>query len=576
MALGGIRSRLSERTMPIPRKNVRPMRENDDMSPSNALLIPRKRQLFDWDHINLGANVDLTSSESDLSSSSLDQERGDLELDTTPKKDPAVDQTTFEWVRNLVALRRNKLQSSLEDHSYRTTGKGWLHDQHKALENGSIPVTFKCILAASGVSRLYNKCRDDFRKPEYRSRYWNWSINFILLIDFFIDNGNVDVTVKSPKKYHDLIPFLHNCNTQKSQGNLSAQRDQLLTAIGVKWDLPTPESEDDDGESSESSFSDSVADETWELPTKSKTETRPRRKVQTRKAQKRTRGTVERDLYISKRKMRTPSPPSQNQRPAPTRQALITWAAQMFELRRHYNKAKGNEELYDIPHNQLQLKIWMNTEAARCTMGLLSETCCGILLAAEILDSSEDIIIGEDSKNWGEGFVLYLDYMLHKGDIPYKLANFMYGCRRTAIKRSLASERDALLCGVDGGWLESSEMQLFVFSKEKRRSERVTSAKHKRARAEDVETYDNGHVVEVLIDSGTVRDQRIARKKRKQATLKVTQMLSSMIGGEVAVTVEGRNPTRAERDAREWVLRAGAKDFDLYARNWFRAAVTHE
>lgn len=564
--------------MPIPRKNLRPVQiqRNDDMSPTRALLIPRKRQLFDWDHINLGANVDISSSDSELSDSSLGRERGNFDLDTTSGKTLDVDPSTLDWVRNLISLRKSKHQSSPDDLSFRTTGKGWLQDQHKALEDGTIPITFKCILAASGVSRLYNKCRDDFKKPEYRSRYWNWSINFMLLVDYFIDNGNVNVTEKSPTKYHDLIPFLGNCNTQKSLGHLSTQRDQLLTAIGIKWDVrPEPESEDD-AEKSDSSSSDGVADETWEMPTKSNMRTRPRRKVQTRKTQKRTRGVIERDAYMSKHRNTSPSPPQTVHRPNLSRSAVITWASRMFELRRHYKKENSSDERYEIPHNRLHLKIWMNTEAARCPMGLLSGTCCGILLAADILDDPNRIEIDEDSKRWGVGFVSYLDYMVAKGDVPYEVANFMYSCRKSSLKRTLASERDALLCGVDDGWLESREMQLFLFTKDKRRSDRVVGSKNKRGLAEDRENYGNGHVVEIVVDSGNVRDERIARKKRKQATLKVTQMLSSMIGGEVAVTVEGRKPTRAERDAREWVLRASAKDFDLYARNWFRAAVTPE
>lgn len=524
--------------------------------------------------------MDLTSSESDLSDLSTEDERkdrGNFLLDPKSAKGPEVDRATFAWVSNLMAVRKNKLQLSPEDHGFRTTGKGWLQDQHKALEKGTIPVTYKCILAASGVSRLYNKCRDEFRQPQYRSRYWNWSVNFILLIDFYIEKGNINVTESSPKKYHALIPFLSNCKNQKSLGHLSAQREQLLTALGVTWDDDRPAEEDD--ESSDSSGTDNIADETWEMPAsnKSPTRTRPKRRVPTRRTQPR-RPVVNENPHTSKRtaKARSPSPllihPNRN------RKSLAEWGRKMFELRHHFKKSKGTQESYDFPHDKLPLKVWMHAEVARGTTGALSSTCCAILQAAELLDPSDAPEIDEECVRWGRGFIAYVDYVIRKGSLSLELAKFMFDCCCFFYRNSLPIDRDSLLGGVNVNWCAAKEMEKYKYVKETRRSERGFRDKNKRALIgregeEDGNPPRSGHVVEVLLDSGSVRDDRPTRKKRKKSALLVTKMLSSMIEGEVAVAVEGRTRTRAERDAKEWVLRAGAKDFDIYGRNWFREAV---
>lgn len=558
--------------MPLPRKNVEPSRRRDDDS-EDCVVTTRKRPLFDWDDMGLGLEVPLSSSESVYSDTS--SEHGAFELSSAAAKRNDVHQPTFEWVRNLIDCRKAKHQkAALDDHGFRTSGKGWLRDQHKALEDGTIPVTFKCIIAASGISKLFNKCRDDFRKPEYRSRYWSWSVNFILLIDYFIDFGNINITEKAAKKYQELSSYLAQCKEQKKQGSLSAQRDQLLTALGMVWDSEESSSDEDIG-SSDESYGDSQADETWEMPSKHKSSPRPKRGLKARDSRKRKRGAPTREAV--KPNTREESPPPYRLPVIPVRRSLTSWAKQMLEVRRHYRKQRGDDDLYDIPSDQLSLRIWMNAETARCSTGALSDVCCGILKAAEMADADDVGHLHPECEAWAKGFVAFLDFFIKKKKPRDEAVNFLYECRKGALSGTLPADRDAILRGVDENWLDSEEVKACVFIKEKKRSEVLTHVREQNnARKHEVDDF-NGQVVEVVLDSGTNNiDETVVRRKRRKTATVVRQMLSSMIGGEVAVTVEGRNPTPAERDAKEWVLRAGAKAFDVYARNWFRAAIAEK
>lgn len=580
--------------MPLPRKNVT-KRVRDDDERLDIYVRARKPQMFDWDDMGLGLDMPLSSSNSDVYS---DKSSDRYDLVITPKnskisKSPKVPKSskssarkeaqssTHDWIRNLIECRKEKYQKSApDDHGFRTMGKGWLLDQHKALHDGTIPVTYKCIIAASGISSLFNNCREEFMRPEYRSRYWAWSINFILLIDHFIDFGHINVNERSRGRYQPLIAFLNQCKAQKSNGSLPQQRDQLLTALGLVWDT-VEEEEADEVESSDDNSGDNQNDKTWQMPSKLRSWPVRKRDTKKRSTRKRKRGTCTREKTASAvRQTRETSPPplyTTYHPTPPSREALRAWAKKILTLRTFYRKRMVDDDLYDIPSSRVSLRVWMNAEVARCSAGVLREVCRGILLAAEMADRSEVDQLNADCEKWGKGFVAYIDCVLRKGKLLQIVIDFLCDCRKRALSDSLALDCDALLSGVDDDWMESKLMKTCVFQKEKARSDRMARL-HQRApriSGQDLEEDDvqmNGHVVEINLDTDSSVEEVDAPKKRGRTEHLVSQMLTEMIDGEVGKTVEGRNPTAAERRAKEWVLNAGAKTFDAYAKNWFRSA----
>lgn len=581
--------------MPLPRKNVTTgIRAEDERL--DIYVRARKPQLFDWDDMGLGLGVPMSSSDSDgYSDPSSDR----YDSIVTPKsskttKSPRTcrssknlarkdaQNSTDEWVRNLIECIKKKQQKNAPDeHGFRTTGKGWLIDQHKALEDGTIPVTFKCIMAASGISALYNSCRDNFMRPEYRSRYWAWSVNFILLIEHYIDFGNINVSDKSPRKYKPLIDFLSQCKAQKNNGNLSQQRDQLLTAMGIIWDRVVEE-EVDDVESSDDNSGDNQADETWQMPSKLKPSPARKRNTKKRNTRKRKRDTTSREevAAVARRTREESLPPlyTAYHPIPPSREVLRAWARKILSLRTFYRKRMVEGDLYDIPSSRVSLRVWMNAEVARCSAGVLSEVCRGVLLGAEMANRNEVDQLGEDCERWGKGFIAYIDYILRRGKLVQVVIDFLCDCRRERLNGILAPDREALLSGVDESWMESKYMKTCIFQKEKARrdrlarfNQRASSLVSNQNLANDVDM--NGHIVEISLDSDSSIAEIVPPCKRGRSENLVSQMLTTMIGGEVGQAVEGRNPTDAERRAKEWVQSAEAEAFDVYATNWFRAAV---
>eukprot|EP00177_Eucheuma_denticulatum_P003294 GFKZ01005948.1.p1 GENE.GFKZ01005948.1~~GFKZ01005948.1.p1 ORF type:complete len:576 (-),score=75.62 GFKZ01005948.1:836-2563(-) len=572
--------------MPLPRKNVsRDVPRNDEHL--DIIVEARKPEMFDWDEMGLGLGAPSTSSSSSHSDDTLShgtlvilpEKPKPTKLAKTPKtpKKPPLDKSQIEaseWVRNLIECRKEKRDRiSLDDHGFRTTGKGWLVDQHKALADGSISVTFKCIIAASDISEAFNECRDTFKRPEYRSRYWSWAVNFILLVDYYIDNGNIKVTPKAPDEYKPLIEFLKQCKAQKNSGNLALQRDHLLTAMGIVWDKVKPEveNEEDEEEISDDSSVDNQEDETWQLPSKHKIQPRSASKRTSRKRKRRAspRGKAPRGL----RQKVSECPPLQSvQRPAPpTPDALRAWSRKIVTLRGYYRKTPVEDDIYVFPASRMPLRIWMNAEVGRCSAGILSEICSGILLAAEMADRSEVGQLSTDCENWGRGFIAYLDYFLRNGKPLQICIDFLYDCWRRYQTRILTPDRGALLSGVDENWFDSRHMKKCVLLKEKALRESRLRAPTIIPRKESNPAA-NGHFTTVASDYDSSVECVNVPKKRKKAGNLVQQMLTSMIGGEIAATIEGRNPTAAERRAKEWVLSAEAETINAYAKRWFRAA----
>lgn len=572
--------------MPLPRKNVsRDVPRNDEHL--DIIVTARKPEMFDWDRMGLGLSAAPATSSSGHSDDTLSH--GTLVIlpekpkpakpskaaksPTKPPPDKAQIEAS-EWVRNLIECRKEKRdRTALDDHGFRTTGKGWLVDQHKALEDSSISVTFKCIIAASDISEAFNECRETFKRPEYRSRYWSWAVNFILLVDYYIDNGNIKVTQKAPDEYKPLIEFLKQCKAQKNSGNLALQRDHLLTAMGIVWDKERPEvdNEEDEEEISDDTSVDNQEDETWQLPSTHKIQPRSTSKRTSRKRKRRAspRGKTPRG---PQEKIPEYPPLQLLQRPAPpTPEALLTWSRKIVTLRSFYRKKPVEDEIYVFPASRMPLRIWMNAEVGRSSAGVLSEICSGILLAAEMADRSEVGQLSKEYETWGRGFIAYLDYVLRNGKPSQTCIDFLYDCWRRYQTGTLTPDRDALLRGVDEKWLDSKHMKKCVLLKEKALRESRLRATRKVSRKQS-NSDANGHFTEVVSDcESSVELVDVPKKRRKTGNL-VQQMLTSMIGGEIAVTIEGRNPTAAERRAKEWVLSAEAETINAYAKRWFRAA----
>lgn len=552
----------------------------------------RKAQLFDWDDMGLGLEMEVSSGTTSGSEQSL------LKQPTRfPSKVPVrhlsrsspkplanssftanhdkegasfsyTPQPTSEWVGNLVELRKFRGSAKESDVSSSAV-REWLLEQHRALDAHTIPVTLKCILAASGVSSRFNKCRNDFLKPEYRSRYWSWSENFISLLDFYIYHGHVKVSHNSGESKasnQKLKLFIQTSQVQKNQGRLSDHREKLLSAIGIKWqdgdsknDSEDEGQDEDEGEEEDCS---SGADETWEMPSKdnNRKSERLQKKLDARKRQ--------RSKSIDTLKEPQPSivgrlkPPVQQ-----SRRSMLQWAKRIVEIREYFRK--GNT--YDIPADRPYLLIWMNAEIARSSTGTLSIMCCAILKAAKLVDAIS-VSIDASSEKWCKAYMEFLDFHmdLERSNAsvkraPQRITDFLYDCREAVIDCELSDERAALLKAVDDGWLQSKLMEISIARNGNKPQPRKYSGGDGNLLS--------GHVVEVVLDSGKNTDESVhSKKKRKKSNTLCKQMVSSMIKGIVGESIEGRPRTDAERDAEEWVSRAGAKALNNYARNWFRTA----
>ena len=551
---------------------------------SDTLLIKptKKKQLFDWDDIGLGLEMDVSSGTTSGSDASIPRSRAPIPADPNPPSlshlqsqmisESDIPQPSEEWVRNLVELRRAKLRQA--ENFVGAGGQEWLEEQHRALEKGVMPVTLNCILAASGISSRFDKSRNDFMKLEYRSRYWHWAENFMALIDYFISHGHIRVAQKPSKKYQRLINFVDSSQKQKDEGKLSAHRDQLLTALGMQWEEKRKYYESDEDEESDSDsddLEDTNADETWEAPATGDDSPRGRR-PDLRKRQRR-QPVEEVNDFVSKSWKTTSRPPIVE----PRRRSMLEWGKQFVEIRQYFKK--GNT--YAIPSNRPHLQIWMNTEIARGSTGTLSAMCCAVLKAARLADSFESVVIDSSCEAWCRTYIDYVDFVLEHEDrgasakrAPQRVTDFLFDCREDVIDRLISQDKTSLLRAVDEGWLQSKLMETSI-SRNSRKQIRKKRSFRNSERAAPADSYESeGAVVEeVVLDYGNhAEEPSSSRKKRKKSNLLCQKMVSSMIKGIVGENIEGRKRTAAEKDAEAWVVNAGAKALNTYARNWFRTA----
>lgn len=484
-----------------------------------------------------------------------------------------IQKTSDVWVKNLMQCRKVSKQQAVNEPGHESL-KAWVSEQHRRYKSATIPVLHKCLIAATGISKLFNQCQDEFKKPEYRPLYWHWATKYVELIDYRNEHGNLKITEKSPPEYRHLLEFIQTCKAKKSSGFLTDERVNLLTSIGIKWD-PIPkevfDSEEEESSSDESD-NDTSEDETWELPTsKSKRyPTRASKRNATRRVATRS---------SSRMATRNNSRPSRNDgngsssslppfRPTmPSANALQAWARRIMKLREYYtDDDSDNEEKYDIPWEELSEKIWMNKEVSRCTAGAVIESCRGVLLAMEMADDEQVGELSEDAKIWGEGLVALIDYVKRNGRLYTDLTEFLCSNRKLLMDGVLSTDRAALLKGVYPTWAESAAMRYSQEMKKKKDLQR-----RKRSREELISP--KREVIDV--DALESDEEQVVRKRAKSEKF-ASEMVSGMINAQLAKSA-GKSITEDQSRAVEYMSRHGAEALDAYAAAWFeRAGVVHK
>ncbi|KAI0558627.1 hypothetical protein FGB62_198g014 [Gracilaria domingensis] len=489
-----------------------------------------------------------------------------------------------DWVRNLIELRR--WRQLPQTTALTSATREWISEQHRALENASLPILLKCVLTVCNASPTFHDCRKDFLRPEYRNRYWSWCLTFIRLIDYHLDYGHVKVHLRGGQRYKPLMLFIQNAQTQKEEGSLPDLKEQLLSAVGVQWDRTEQVSPFD--MQAEVDPSDDFHLEgneiEWDMvPAAVGTSRKMKMDSLSQRTKKRRRLGSAHATY-----------PSPNSKPHSSmfdsgyyagmtgaqngRRSILDWARHIVALRAYFREGKG----YEIPPDHTNLTIWMLSEKARSVAGTLPAICCCVLRVTKVTDAVDDTVyISEECESWCMCYVEFLDFAL-KADKPgyanrkppTSVTDFMFDCRQNVIECTLSEERSALLRAVDEHWLESKLMDLSI------RRNRAKLGVRQLKRVEDANSF--ASVEEIELDSGTYQDllryeprrRPVAPKKAKSVNTgkQCKAMISAMIKGVIGETIEGRKRTAAEKEAEEWVSESGTQALNNYARLWFRDA----
>ena len=596
---------------PVVRKSTGGVTSSDDDAfshhlrrSSNTIFRPRRQSqqptqrtsksssqqnFFHFEQTGLALDMDvsgITSESNDERPTVVPKQSSNAKLPTksqakslTPPKNRTPPIST--WVRTLVALRKVfNVDKSLA--LAKASEKQWLREQLIALDENTIPVTLKCILAASGISKRFSDCRDTFLRPEYRARYWDWSRKYIALLDYFVLNGNSDVHPRSTK-YANIVQFITTCRSQRDSGSLPPQRVELLSALKLKWQEKQKDIDSDLEDESEQE-EDSKTDETWSLTNEKRSVPLRRRKSLRTSLRKRKRS--QKSSYVELDDDSIDEEDSDSGKFKPLLKpiprdpkAVRLWAKRFIQLRRFFKSG----DKYEIPDDRPELTIWMNTELAKRSMGTLTPVCGGILNVARLGERSDMMEIEPKCQVWCTGYIEYIDFSyrhrrtgISYNEAPERLTDFLFDCWRSYNDFTMTEELQALLKAVDMNWLDSSLMKISKFRNKPRRPRMKKKKKGHHA-----------YIDEVVIDSGTVHDlddsdveppiapAEYKTNRNKRASQMCDQMVSSMIKGIVAENIVGREKTEAERFAEEWVSNAGPQALNQYARNWFRTA-THD
>ncbi|PXF43657.1 hypothetical protein BWQ96_06562 [Gracilariopsis chorda] len=572
---------LRPKTRPHSRKSTDRNKNQSKGRPSGKQVWPLssdEASSADWNEV--------TQIESPLPSRNRRRSLRSARRSVPPSHGEETTQTTEDWTRSLVELRKHRIRSNPT--LLNSATRKWLNEQHQALESASLPVLKKCMLAVASASYVFRHCRDDFRKSEYRGRYWSWCETFLRLIDYSISHGTDSLTQMDAQVPASLKSFVLNAHTQKENGTLSSQKEQMLIAVGI----PLREGVLSEGKRHKSLLSISTDDQSSSadddrdnMGGSALVARKTRRKLISRRStRKRRRSPAAQSSFRPVRTRGRQSKPhssafdsgysgvvdSENGRPS-----LLDWARHIVELRAYFEEGKG----YEIPPDRPYLSIWMNAEMARSVAGTLPAICCCILRVTEVTDSVDDTVyISEECEKWCKSYVEYLDFALENGEFGHDIhkasssvTDFMYDCRQNLIEYTLSEERSALLRAVDHKWLESKLLDLSI----KRNQAKLGAAQRKQRETEDpIE-----RVEETVLDSWTRYDTKQvdqrkletqSKRKRPKIGKECQAMLSEMIKGFVGETIEGRKRTATEKKAEEWVSRTGANALNTYAQKWFR------
>lgn len=440
------------------------------------------------------------------------------------------------WVRHLLSSRRrarkegpvNNWHSGVSANS----DEAWLRTQRDALTSGTLSVTLKCVLAAAEISPIFSVHATDFQKPEYRTHYWVWCKRFIKLVDFVTDDHRSDPNAcqNVPDAFEEMPAFVRNMRDQRAQGLLPQPKEALLSALGVRW---SPQPGVDSDNSNSASKRGHEGEKGSEHPGSSNSD---RGRESERKRRR-----SEADNGADKNE------PKGSDKNNSSRQAMKKWAAEFVKLRTYFRSTGASQGRYEVPVEAADVRIWQNAETARVSTGGSSIYCYAILKSANVIDDSVDHSFkpGREISYWCLLFVQLVDCVIEKRvHSSHNIRTFLARCCSTEHTGQLPPALQGLLEGALPPW---RKMGLLTARPQGSRPT-VTFADPDAASKPPLKA---SHAPSV------------AHPMEKE-------MVTTMIKGLVAECVAGEKKTLEQRQAEEWVSKAGVDALNRYARSWVR------
>lgn len=440
------------------------------------------------------------------------------------------------WARHLISLRRRvRKEGSLENWDSGVSAnsdEAWLSTQHEALTSGSLSMTMKCVLAAAEISTAFSAHAADFQKPEYRMRYWTWCTRFMKLVDVVLDerrpDPNVDQT--STDCPQDIIDFVQNMREQRAQGLLPQPKEALLSALGVRWTTPL-QSQARQGNSVTATKRGHVGEKDTGRRENQNSE-------RSKDPEKKRRRSEAADGAEKCEQHSTDGGTS-------SRLSMKKWASEFVKLRTYYRSHGSGQGQYEVPVEAADVKIWRNAEIARVSTGGSSVYCFAILKCANVIDENVEHSFkpGRELSYWCLLFVHFVDAVIEKrAHFSQNTRTFLARCCTTELAGKLPSSLRGLLDGVLPSW---RKMGLST-PRPDGSPPSVTFAGADAAGELPLEvpnTVSLSHPME-------------------------REMVTTMIRGLVAECVGGEKKTSEQRQAEEWVAKAGVDALNRYARTW--------
>lgn len=439
------------------------------------------------------------------------------------------------WVRHLISSRRRvRTEGPLDNwHSDVSTNsdEAWLRTQHAALASGSLSMTMKCVLAAAEITTAFSAHAAAFQKPEYRTRYWTWCTSFIKLVDVVLDHHNSDPNVDlTPSDCpQDISDFVRNMREQRAEGLLPQPREALLSALGVRWTAP-PQSHLRSNDVIPTDKRSHAGDKETD-GRESQSSERSKEPEKKRRRSENTNGTFGWEQQSG-------------DGGTSSRQSMKKWASEFVKLRTYFRSHGAQQGGYEIPVEAADVKIWRNAEIARISTGASSIYCFTVLKCADLIDKSinHSYKPGSELSYWCLLYVRFVDAVIEKrAHSSQNTRTFLARCCTTDLAGKLPSPLQGLLEGVFPSW---RKMGLSALGPEESRPS-VTFADVSEPPIEVPRTPTLSHPIE-------------------------REMVMTMIKGLVAECVAGENKTSEQRQAEEWVAKAGADALNRYARTWIQ------